>query len=210
MSEEQKETEPQPQEEEKKEEQEEEKKEEQEEEKDPKKMTMPEKIQAAIDRGIDKADTNGDGYINEEEFLFMLTAINDDISDKFAKNLFFGIDEGREKRVKFDAVKNILELLKLYWGDIEENKYPLELVKVFFRAMDKDYSNTVNIQEMQDFLRSMDENISTHTVAVKLRKMDKDNSGQISFYEFAKSFGHEVPKSAAASNKAKSSCCLLI
>ena len=174
------------------------------------KLSIPDRIQKAIDRGIEKADTNGDGTIDEEEFLYMLTAINDDISDKFAKNLFFGIDTEGKKKVPFDDVKKLLELLKLHWGNIEENKYPVELLRIFYRSMDKDHSNTVNIQEMQDFMRSMDENISTHTVAVKLRKMDADNSGQISFYEYCKSFGVEVPKGESAGGTKQSSCCLLI
>lgn len=179
---------------------------------DKKKIAMEKRLQAAIDAGIQKADTNGDGKIDEEELLFLLTEINDDISDQFAKNLFFGIDVEHKKRVEFSQVRDLLELLKKYWCEIDEkNRYPVELLKVFFRAMDKDQSNTVNLQEMIDFMKSLDENLSTHASAIQLRKMDKDNSGQISFYEYCKSFGVDVQKKEDPyDGKGQSSCCLLI
>jgi len=172
---------------------------------------MKAKLIEAVATGIEAADTNKDGKLDLPEFIAFTSTFSETITKEFAQYWFRGLDIDITGRLTFDVVRSHFQMMIDHWDEIENNKPPVELLKVYYRGMDRDRNAQVNLEEMRNFLQSNDEKMNTHMAAVKLRKMDKDNSGTISFYEYCISFGHEVPKSIDPyDGKGPSQCCLIL
>lgn len=172
---------------------------------------MEEKLRIALESGIDDADKDKDGYLSKEEFKDFVPMISEEVSDDYHQYLFRGLDLECRGKLPLSKVKSYVSLLKDNWADISNDKPPIELLKITYRCMDANRDQRVNLEEMRNFLCTIDRSMTTHLAAVKLRKMDKSNDGVIEFYEYCRSFGLEVGKRADAyDGTAGSSCCILI
>ena len=172
---------------------------------------MQQKIKNIIEAGITSYDKDNDGKISLSEFISIVTPVFDKANEDFARFWFRGLDLDLQGKLSFDILTNHFQMMHDNWNDIENNKPPVDLLKIYYRGMDRDRNAQVSLEEMRNFLASSDETMNTHLAAVKLRKMDKDNSGTISFYEYCLSFGHEIPKRTDPyEGKGPSTCCLLI
>lgn len=173
---------------------------------------MEDKLRIALETGVDDADKDKDGYLSREEFKEFVPLISEEVSEDFHQYLFRGLDLECQGKLPLAKVKNYVSLLKDNWKDIKDGKPPVELLKVFYRSMDANRDRRVNLEEMRNFLCSIDRTMTTHLAAVELRKMDKkSNDGVVEFYEYCRSFGLEVGKRADAyDGAAGSSCCILL
>ena len=65
--------------------------------------------------------------------------------------------------------------------------YTKELIQIFqktFDMFDRDRSGTITVSEMGQVLRAAGQNLSDQEVGQIIRKVDKDQDGEISFQEF--------------------------
>ncbi|OHS99908.1 Calmodulin-like protein 11 [Tritrichomonas foetus] len=172
-----------------------------------------EKLQEALKGGMQKADADGDGKLSSEEFVLFTKQFMESPDETYLKSWFRGIDVEGAGKLEFKQVEDCFKMMLDNWDSINEGKPPLEMLKIWYRSMDVNRNGQVNLDEMQNFLISIDKSMTTQTAAVKLRKMDREgnNDGQINFHEFCHSFGVDVKKGADAfDGKGNSSCCILI
>jgi Ca2+-binding EF-hand superfamily protein len=154
-------------------------------------MPQKDKLSSVLAEGIDKADFDGDGKISCADFILFADQFMDAPDDLFLRKWFHGLDIEGLGKIEYRVVVDCFRAMLEYWGDIEQGRPPLKLLKVFFRAIDTDRNGKIDLNELTSFMRSVDSSMSTYLGAVELRKMDRtgDSDGRVSFTEFCEFYG---------------------
>lgn len=135
-----------------------------------------------------KIDKDGNGRIDNNEFVEFLCGLGARVSPQEATIIFQAIDKNKDKTICYEEFVDYF--LKFVMVKTNESDVETKLRKAFLEA-DRDRSGAVNFREFSEYVYSKRRTIAMEKLMSSFDKLDQTGKGEINFDDFKEFFKNE-------------------
>jgi len=131
-------------------------------------------------KAFDMFDKDGKGVIGTNMVASLLRTMGQTFEEKDLRGLIEEIDQDGSGELEFDEFLGLAARFL-----VEEDAEAMqEELREAFRLYDKEGNGYINVSDLREILRALDDNISEDELDEMITEIDTDGSGTVDFDEF--------------------------